>query len=123
MCGVVSSLQCWTMCWSLSICERDFEDRGDLRNDEEVRLIGRDEAERQQRSSGWSHFCRWLFLASRISSWVFTVAVLVTLWDLSLHWTIIVSLAANMGISVVLGVVTFWKHWGFKREGRKKKDA
>jgi hypothetical protein len=108
LCGIASSLQCWAMCWNLSVCERDLMDPNDLRNDEEVVAKGLYE---QKSSMGgmWIFLCQWLLLASRLSSWVFTASILCTWWSISMHWTVWISISANVIISIILGLATLWK--------------
>jgi hypothetical protein len=106
MCGFASSLQCWVMCWNLSLCERDLGDAKDLRNDMEV-LAGTKGAIEKRDHGRWSTLSKQLHLASRLSSWLFTSSILCTWWDISLHWTINISLSMNVGISLTLGLMTW----------------
>jgi hypothetical protein len=122
MCGIASSIQCWVMCWNLSVCERDLRDTTDLRNDEEVLVRGACE-ERQAGFTKWNKCCHWMLFASRTSSWVFTLSVLSTWWSFSLHWTIMISLALNIGISMGLGLITFLKSGSLSRLEREKKNV
>lgn len=121
MCGIAGNLQFWVICWNPSVCGRDLNGLGDLRNDEEVLVGWSYEMEKRRKDGKYARgmmLSKWLHLVSSLMSWLFTSSILCTLWNIELYWTMMILLTMNLVISLIVGLTTWWRSRASSKQAR-----